>query len=495
MLASMILAAAIGPPAGTYAYAISVAGKSLGTSQIVVNHVAGGTTITETAAIGGRSILTVSVYDDAVRFKSMDLAVGSAKLHAVATASGVDFTGAGQMHFDIAPASRRFVNDGLVEAFVLLPAALAAGSTNVALITTSNPQVIPLTIAAAHGPPPTGVPASAVAMTLSAQGVTQTLWYDPTSLVLEGFDGAGGAQMRLVSQTSSTAAPSVAPAATAAPSRFRSSEVTFTSKDGSVLAGTLSYPDGAGPFPCVILLQGSGVNDRNETIGPNPIFAELADALNARGYAVLRYDKRWALASHSTVPTMKVVRADAVADGVAAVTFVRSASLVDASHVYFLGHSEGGELVLGIALAGAPLRGIIMLAPLPMNYTAMIERQIARNHIPSADAAQLRALEKSAYIMSFNGIDPVAEVRQVRQPMLLVHGSNDPNVTGEDLRPFIAAAKAAHPGTFSDVELSGDSHIFAQISRADAAAEVDLATPEALDQRLVETLATWLAAH
>ena len=66
---------------------------------------------------------------------------------------------------------------------------------------------------------------------------------------------------------------------------------------------------------------------------------------------------------------------------------------------------------------------------------------------------------------------------------------------GEDLRPFIAAAKAAHPGTFSDVELSGDSHIFAQISRADAAAEVDLATPEALDQRLVETLVAWLAAH
>jgi dienelactone hydrolase len=495
MLASIVLAAAIGPPAGTYEYAISVAGNALGSSQIVVSHGAGGTTITETAAIRGQSISTVSVYDDAVQFKSMDLAVGGTKLHAAATASGVDFSGAAQMHFDIAHGSRAFVEDGLAEALVMLPAALASGSADVAFVTTSYPRVIPFAIAAAHVAPPAGVPASAAALTMSAQGVTQTLWYDPVTLVMQGFDGARGLKMRLVSQSSSTAAPSVAPAATATPSRFRSRDVTFTSKDGSVLAGTISYPDGAGSFPCVILLQGSGVSDRNETIGPNAVFAELADALNARGYAVLRYDKRWAGGSHSTVATMNVVRTDAVADGIAAVGFAQGAAQVDASHVYFLGHSEGGELVMGIALAGAPLRGIIMLAPLPMNYTAMLERQIARNHIPSADAAQLRALEKSAYMVSFNAIDPVAEVRQVRQPMLLVHGSNDPNVTDDDLRPFIAAAKAAHPATFTDAELSGDSHIFAQISRADAASEVDLATPEALDPRLIDALSAWLVSH
>ncbi|MGB6061340.1 MAG: hypothetical protein WBG27_06555, partial [Candidatus Aquilonibacter sp.] len=144
---------------------------------------------------------------------------------------------------------------------------------------------------------------------------------------------------------------------------------------------------------------------------------------------------------------------------------------------------------------GAPVRGIIMLAPLPMNYTAMLERQLARNHTPSAVAAQERAAEKTAYMASFNAVDPVAEVRQVHQPMLLVHGSNDPNVTDDDLQPFIAAAKAAHPTTFTDVELSGDSHVFAQISKAQAAAGVDEATRVTLDPRLVETIAAWLAAH
>ncbi|MGC2131576.1 MAG: prolyl oligopeptidase family serine peptidase [Candidatus Aquilonibacter sp.] len=491
----MILAAVAGPPAGTYVYAISLAGKSLGSSQIVVKHADGGTTITETVAISGQSISTVSVYDDPVQFKSMDLAVGATRLHAAATATGVDFSGAGTMQFDIPRGSRAFVEDGLAEVLVMLPAALTAGSADVDFVTTKYPRVIPFALARSRAAPPEGVPASAVAMTLSAEGVTQTLWYDPTTLVMQAFDGVGGVQMRLVSQSSSTVVPSVAPAAPATPSRFRSRDVTFTSKDGSVLAGTLSYPDGSGPFGCVILLQGSGVNDRNETVGPNPIFAELADALNARGYVVLRYDKRWGGASHSAVPITKVVRSDAVADGVAAVAFVRGASQVDASRVYFLGHSEGGELVMGIDLAGAPVRGIIMLAPLPMNYTAMLERQLARNHTPSAVAAQERAAEKTAYMASFNAVDPVAEVRQVHQPMLLVHGSNDPNVTGDDLQPFIAAAKAAHPTTFTDVELSGDSHLFAQISKAQAAAGVDEATRVTLDPRLIDAIVAWLTVN
>ncbi len=494
----MILAAVAAPPTGTYVYAISLAGTSLGTSQIVVNHADGGTTITETATINGQAYSTVAVYEDPVQFKSLDVAVGGRPvLRAAATVSGVDFSGAAQMHFDIAHASRAFVDDGLAEALVVLPAALASGSADVSFVTTVYPRVIPFAIALSPAVPPTGVSASAAALTLSAQGVMQTLWYDRTTLVMQGFDGAHGLQMRLISHNSSTqtvAVPTVAPTATAPPSHFGSRDVTFTSKDGSVLAGTISYPDGVGPFPCVILLQGSGISDRNETVGPNPIFAELADALNARGYAVLRYDKRGTGASTSAVPLMKVVRDDPVADGVAAVAFVGNASRIDAKRIYFLGHSEGGELVMGIALAGAPVRGIIMLAPLPMNYTAMIERQIAREHVSPAEQSQLRAAEKAAYVESFNDVDPVDEVRQVRQPMLLVHGSNDPNVTDDDLRAFIAAAEAAHPRTFSDVELSGDSHLFAQISKSDAAAGVDLETRVALDPRLVGTITAWLAS-
>lgn len=389
------------------------------------------------------------------------------------------------------------VEDRILTSSVMLPAVVqATHATQCTFLLANGPQVVAAAVVTA--PPATRPPQAAardVAVTIRIASITEVVWYDPQTLVPDYMDFGNGASATLTGRSPSVVIPSPMPSATPFVSHFRSHDVTFTSKDGSILAGTLSYPDGNGPFGCVILLQGSGVSDRNETVGPNPIFAELADALDANGYAVLRYDKRGTGASTSTVPSTNIVRADRVADGIAAVAFVRDDPQVDVSDVYFLGHSEGGEIVLGIALAGAPLRGVIMLSPLPMNYTAMIERQIVRVHVGSAGQSQLRALEQTPYIESFNAVDPVVEVRQVTAPMLLVHGSNDPNVTDDDLRAFIAAAKAAHPTTFTDVELSGDSHIFAQVSRADAASGVDLATPEALDPRLIDALTAWLVTH
>ena len=59
-----------------------------------------------------------------------------------------------------------------------------------------------------------------------------------------------------------------------------------------VLPGTISMPRGDGPFPAVVLVHGSGPNDRDETIGPNKPFRDLAGGLASQGIAVLRYEKR-----------------------------------------------------------------------------------------------------------------------------------------------------------------------------------------------------------
>ncbi len=74
-------------------------------------------------------------------------------------------------------------------------------------------------------------------------------------------------------------------------SRFHESEVTIGTGEWA-LPGTLSMPDGVGPFPGVVLVHGSGPNDRDETIGPNKVFRDLAWGLSSMGIAVLRYDKR-----------------------------------------------------------------------------------------------------------------------------------------------------------------------------------------------------------
>ncbi len=495
MLLSVLTATAVALPAsGTYTYELDAGTRALGTSTIVVDSSSLGVVTQESLAVGAIRATTMHRFDSALRLVHYEAQnAGGPRLTIEITATSATLSAAdnaAQVALDH-PACL-LMGDNTATAALMLPAIVRATGADHCTFLTTNGQKIDATISTATTVTrPAEVPAGDAGLTLALAGTMQTIWYDPQTLVFDRMIGANGGLIRRLQPGAQAALPTPTPFV----SRFRSQDVKFTSKDGSVLAGTLSYPKDTGPFPCVILLQGSGVSDRNETVGPNPVFAELADALNARGYAVLRYDKRWAGDSTSDIPATKVVRGDAVADGVAAVTFVQREAGIDAKRVYFLGHSEGGELVLGIALAGAPLRGVIMLAPLPMNYTAMIERQIVRAHVSAAGQSQLRAAEKTAYIASFNAVDPVQEVRHVREPMLLVHGSNDPNVTDDDLRPFIAAAKAAHPTTFTDVELAGDSHLFAQISSADAVSGVDLRTPETLDPRLIDTLATWLDSH
>ena len=77
------------------------------------------------------------------------------------------------------------------------------------------------------------------------------------------------------------------------PARYASRDVSVTADDGVTLAGTLTIPNAAArPLPGFVFVHGSGCIDRDETIGPNKIFAQLANRLSNDGYAVLRYDKR-----------------------------------------------------------------------------------------------------------------------------------------------------------------------------------------------------------
>ena len=78
----------------------------------------------------------------------------------------------------------------------------------------------------------------------------------------------------------------------AGPRPYRQEAVSFANAGaGITLAGTLSLPNGAGPFPAVVLIFGTGPGTRDENVMGHIIFLVLADALNRRGIAVLRYDR------------------------------------------------------------------------------------------------------------------------------------------------------------------------------------------------------------
>jgi uncharacterized protein len=130
------------------------------------------------------------------------------------------------------------------------------------------------------------------------------------------------------------------------------------------LPGILSMPKGNGPFPAIVLLQGSGPHDEDETIGPNKVLKDLAWGLASHGIAVFRYVKRTQQygAQSSEDPAKLTVDDETISDARAAVALLAKQKKVDPRRIYLVGHSLGAYLEPRIAAGDAQVTGIVMLA-------------------------------------------------------------------------------------------------------------------------------------
>lgn len=132
------------------------------------------------------------------------------------------------------------------------------------------------------------------------------------------------------------------------------------------LPGVLTVPDKVvGKVPCVVFVHGSGANDRDETIGPNKVFKDIADSLSINGIASLRYDKRTLVYGEKYLPQGAEANYyyETVADAVSAVETACNLPEIDSNSVYVLGHSLGAMLAPEIAQKSGKTSGLIMLAP------------------------------------------------------------------------------------------------------------------------------------
>jgi pimeloyl-ACP methyl ester carboxylesterase len=181
----------------------------------------------------------------------------------------------------------------------------------------------------------------------------------------------GGASLPLVLSrtmelTPSAPPPTVAPEPAAhrpqtpqAPFPYRSEEVVIpTPTLGVQLAGTLTVPEGAGPFPAVLLITGSGQQDRDETVFGHKPFLVLADALSRRGVAVLRVDDRGV--GGSTGPVQTATSADFAVDAEASVAFLGGRPEIN--RIGLIGHSEGGTIAPLVAGADPRVAFIVLIA-------------------------------------------------------------------------------------------------------------------------------------
>lgn len=147
----------------------------------------------------------------------------------------------------------------------------------------------------------------------------------------------------------------------APPFPYRTEEVSVpNAAGGSVLAGTLTLPPGAGPFPAAVLITGSGAQNRDEEIMGHKPFLVLADHLTRRGIAVLRYDDRGVGTSTGSFAT--ATTEDFAGDALAVWQALRARPEIDPARVGLIGHSEGGLIAPMLASRNPAVAFIVMLA-------------------------------------------------------------------------------------------------------------------------------------
>lgn len=219
------------------------------------------------------------------------------------------------------------------------------------------------------------------------------------------------------------------------------------------LQGYLSYSeDYSGLLPAVILVHGSGANDRNSAVGNTKIFADIAHALAAEGIVVLRYDKRTYIYGQEIANgdfSTFTVQQETIDDVLLAKEFLLSQELVDPERIYLLGHSMGAMLAPEIARQ-TDFAGIIMLAGTPRTMIDVMvsqmedaleitevnfEKKQLENNIELISSIKHMTEDESKnlflgsmygyYLWDFEKYDSLGILEEIEIPVLIMQGSED----------------------------------------------------------------------
>ncbi len=298
-----------------------------------------------------------------------------------------------------------------------------------------------------------------------------------------------------------------------APFPYRVADVTYRNEAaGITLAGTLTVPQGAGPFPAVLLITGSGAQDRDSAVMGHKPFLLWADTLTRQGIAVLRVDDRGV--GGTGRGTVQPTSLDFAGDVRAGLTFLASRPEIDATRLGLIGHSEGANIAATVAaddprvrfivmLAGSGVRGDALLleqfsalaasqgAPQAMiDWQLAIRRAVYAQLIAETDGAPNQAARQAilenlppvpgtgdtepgrqlatelfesanAWIRYFLAADPRDALSRVKVPVLALIGERDLQIPADDNIPAIRAALATAGNTDATVRaMPGLNHLF-----------------------------------
>lgn len=322
----------------------------------------------------------------------------------------------------------------------------------------------------------------------------RTVWRD--GVPIESTIPSQG--LRVVRATGSVPLPSSAVATPERPdyrapagAPYTAEDVTIPTTRGYTLAGTLTRPVRATPVPVVITISGSGPQERDSRLDPvvkgYAPFREIADTLGRRGIAVLRYDDRGVGASGGADSRGRATSVDFADDVLSVVAWLRTRPDIDPKRIMLLGHSEGGLIAPIAASKDANIHAIALMAGTAYDGRTILRFQIG-NQVKAAlaapqgsglrasgrardmdDAALVRFMADSVtdalmardvWTKHFVETNPLPTLRQVKQPVLVLQGDTDMQVTPEQADSISHTLRAAGNRAVTLRHFPATNHLF-----------------------------------
>jgi dienelactone hydrolase len=300
-----------------------------------------------------------------------------------------------------------------------------------------------------------------------------------------------------------------APAAAPFTAREVRVPVRPSSGDTFSLGCTLTLPKaGRAPYPVVMTITGSGLQDRDENLWPlvpgyRP-FRQIAERVAAAGIATLRCDDRSFGAS--TGNAQRATTSDFAEDACAEVGWLQARPEIDGARIALVGHSEGGVIAPMVARMHPSVAAVVLMAGTAKNGVEVLKDQVtwpveSMTGLTPERRAQLRAEAITAVVADttpnpwmqfFRQYDPLPTARRVRQPSLILQGALDRQVTAGQADTLGEGIRSGGNRDVTVRVFPGLNHLFVPSPTDGSPSEYAALTDVAVNREVLETLANWL---
>ncbi len=258
---------------------------------------------------------------------------------------------------------------------------------------------------------------------------------------------------------------------------YTAEQVRIPSGRGYELAATLTKPKGAGKVPVVVTISGSGAQERDSRLSMLPAYAffrEIADTLGRRGVAVLRFDDRGVGLSGGRESAAKATSADFADDVRSIVTWLRARPDIDANRIALAGHSEGGMIAPMVAATDPKIKAIALFAgpAYAGRRVSLFQNRVLVDASPGLSKTQRDSIMASIpprldsagratpWLGFWLSYDPIPTAKRVKQPVLILQGLTDTQVSPEQADTLALALRSNGNQAVTVRTFSATNHLF-----------------------------------